>query len=393
MEAFVVSWKYLIAVEMASLLLSTIPNTDYDPASRLKRFLEENYGGVKPTLDVLLRPKSLKMSRVTVEPQVLGNKLGSISLERNDADKSLGVELNALSVAIMEAVHDTCQHWNVNKLELHFDELDQGIVSFQPIRKMMIVGLVLAARSLRRMNQGRSAMLNAYIYLRTDFWDQLTFSDKNKISETATLNLEWNGDSLLALVNERLKKRLGAEVQWTNVIDDDLMRGSQSKWNHIIARTFLRPRDVIKFLNASLLEAKKRTDEVLVFSNKDIVSARESYSGYLKKELDDEIIAHWPLWAEALQCCSAIGALTFNREEFVTEYTMRRSAQNTLKSEEALAVLYNFSVLGYERRSGYGGSSWAFAYTDQEAGWDPQSERFKVHIGLKEYAKLREERN
>ena len=59
--------------------------------------------------------------------------------------------------------------------------------------------------------------------------------------------------------------------------------------------------------------------------------------------------------------------------------------------EDALAQLYRFSVIAYERRSGYGGSSWAFQYTDPEAGWDNAATRFKVHPGLKEYAKLREE--
>jgi hypothetical protein len=55
-------------------------------------------------------------------------------------------------------------------------------------------------------------------------------------------------------------------------------------------------------------------------------------------------------------------------------------------------MLYRFSVIGYERRSGYGGASWAFQYTNPGAGWDNAATLFKVHLGLKEYAKLREER-
>jgi hypothetical protein len=60
--------------------------------------------------------------------------------------------------------------------------------------------------------------------------------------------------------------------------------------------------------------------------------------------------------------------------------------------DEALEYLYRFSVIGYDRRSGYGGSSWAFQYTNPETGWDAGASRFKVHLGLKEYAKLREGR-
>lgn len=170
------------------------------------------------------------------------------------------------------------------------------------------------------------------------------------------------------------------------------MRGSQSKWNHILARTFLRPRDVIRFLNSALAEAKRRSDELLVFTNKDIVASREDYSSYLKKELDDEIRPHWAQWDEALQACSAISTITFDREDFEKEYGRRKSGKNSVTFDEALKYLYRFSVIGYERRSGYGGSSWALQYIDPQAGWDAAASKFKVHLGLKEYAKLREAR-
>jgi hypothetical protein len=149
---------------------------------------------------------------------------------------------------------------------------------------------------------------------------------------------------------------------------------------------------VIKFLNAALERAKRRADEPLIFVNEDIVAAREPYSRYLKDELDDEILPHWRGWEEALQACSAIATITFERDQFKTEYDNRRSETNQISADSALALLYRFSVIGYERRSGYGGSSWAFQYTDPEAGWDNSSTRFKVHLGLKEYARLREER-
>ena len=169
-----------------------------------------------------------------------------------------------------------------------------------------------------------------------------------------------------------------------------------------MSRTFLRPRDVIKFLNSALAEAKKRGGSPsllddqdvtpLLLDNQDVTNARETYSVYLKAELDDEIIAHWRRWDEALQACSAISTITFQRDEFTREYERRRSRENEITAEEALQFLYRFSVIGYERRSGYGGSSWAFQYTNPEAGWDNGSSTFKVHLGLKEYAKLREER-
>jgi hypothetical protein len=155
----------------------------------------------------------------------------------------------------------------------------------------------------------------------------------------------------------------------------------------------LRPRDLISYLNATLRIAKDRKDEPLVFENPDIVTAREPYSNYLKKELDDEILPHWQRWDEALQACSAIATITFTRDQFEQEYEKRRSSQNPMDPQQALKLLYQFSVIAYERRSGYGGSSWSFEYIDSAAGWDNSAKRFKVHLGLKEYAKLKEERS
>lgn len=391
-EAYVSAWKYLIATQLASLLLSSIDGAGPKEAKALRTFLTDNYGGVNPDLSLILRPKKLRLSQFSFEPEVLGNKIGGISLERAPKDTDLGLELNALTDAILAATLTVAEQVGIHALSLHFDELDQGMTTLEEQRRTMLVGLILAARTIRQDCRRSNCLINPVVYLRSDIWQELTFSDKNKISQTLALSLEWNSDSLRHLVNERIRARLSAGATWENIASDNLMRGSQSKWHHILARTFLRPRDVIKFLNAALSEAKRRDAEPLVFENEDIVAARESYSPYLKAELDDEILAHWPHWEEALQACSAISTLTFDRDQFVTEYVRRRSKDNEVEPEDALRILYSFSVLGYERRSGYGGSSWAFQYTDPEAGWDSSASRFKVHLGLKEYAKLREER-
>lgn len=391
-EAYVASWRYLICVELASLLLSTGYAQAASERKILAQFLNDNYGGIDPELGLLLRPKQLKLSKATFEPQVMGNKIGSISFERQKNDLDLGIELDALSQSILGCVLSLSDRLGLESLSLHVDELDHGLSQLDDSKKRMLIGLILAARSIRIETKSRAVSINPVVYLRSDLWEELDFSDKNKISETHAIHLEWSGDSLKDLVSERLSARLGGRVVFAQVIDNKLMRGSQHKWSHILSRGFLRPRDVIKFLNEALVQAKKRTDEPLILSNEDIVAAREVYSAYLKKELDDEVLPHWSAWEDALQACSAISTLTFEKSDFSREYSARRSKGNDVSVDDALEKLYSFSVIGYERRSGYGGSSWAFHYSDPQAGWDRSSTRFKVHLGLKEYAKLREER-
>ncbi|MFN3879430.1 MAG: P-loop ATPase, Sll1717 family [Brevundimonas sp.] len=322
----------------------------------------------------------------------MGNALGGVDLDRKGKDREFGLELNAVTSAIMSAVIEVAKDTGQRQLTLHFDELDQGMSRLEDDRAHMLVGLILAARDVRRNSGTENVSISPVVYLRTDLWEELQFSDKNKITQTVALHIAWNPTNLLELVETRLKAKLGSEATWSDVAEPDLMRGSQKKWDHILARTFLRPRDIIQFLNIILAEAKRRTDDPIHFTNPDIVNSRDEYSRYLKQELDDEIGSHWPEWEEALRALSAISTITFERAEFEKEYGSRKSSKNLVDAEEALALLYRFSVIGYDRRSGYGGSSWAFQYTDPEAGWDSAASRFKVHLGLKEYAKLRETR-
>jgi len=403
-EAYVASWKYVISVELALLAYERTSDKNSSSAKAIRTFAEKNYGSVNPLLGHLLAPEKIHVDGTSLEPEAFGFKLGSISFSRESSDLRLGSELNSLSQALLKAAVQVAYEAGLESLQLHFDELDQGITYFDDVRKQMVTGLVLAARDVRQSVDDKRVSLSPIVYFRTDLWDELSFSDKNKITQTRTLTLEWDSKNLLALINERLQARLGKGATWDCVSNPQNMRGSQSKWNHILNRTFRRPRDVIKFLNLALDEAKERvgasnsklppgeTPSIVKIENEDITYARDEYSRYLKAELDDEIIAHWPQWDEALQACSAISTITFNREEFTAKYEQRRSHDNPLAAAEALKMLYRFSVIGYERRSGYGGATWAFQYTHPEAGWDSAATAFKVHLGLKEYAKLREER-
>ena len=297
-----------------------------------------------------------------------------------------------MSNAIIATVAEVAASFDVSRLSLHFDELDQGMSDIDATRNKMLAGLVIAARDVRLQTKSLVCNVQPVIYLRTDLWEEIKFSDKNKITQDANLVLEWSDVELAQLINKRLQVKLGESVSWDDIAEPDLMRGSQTKWNHILARTFLRPRDVITFLNSALIEARRRDNRVKQFKDEDIVACRERYSTALKNELDDEISPHWPGWVDALRACSAIATITFEREQFETNYNRVRSPNNDVASDEALRLLYRFSVIAYEQRSGYGGRSWASQYTNPEAGWDVSATRFKVHLGLKEFAKLREER-
>ena len=69
------------------------------------------------------------------------------------------------------------------------------------------------------------------------------------------------------------------------------------------------------------------------------------------------------------------------------------SDKNLIKdANTALEKLFEYSVVGYRRPKSGGGSGWIYQYKDRTATFDARAENFKVHLGLSEFANLREER-
>jgi hypothetical protein len=391
-EAYTASWEFFIAVQLSSLVLMRLVAHESDAATRLEKFLKANYGSIDAGCGEILLPEQLQIEG-SLEPTVLGCKLGKLEWNRSSGDTRLGRELSALSNSILEAVAEVAfDELGGHTILLHLDELDHGLSTLDENRAQMFIGLVLAARQVKRSFEARHPRVCPVIYLRTDIWEDLKFSDKNKITETQALTIEWNRDELRRVIEKRAEVKLGKRVEWRELEDRELMRGSQQKWDHICARTYMRPRDVIKYCNSALARLKARGNrDVTVFTNRDIVEARSEYSTYLKSELDDEVVPHWPDWSVGLDTVSALQTITFNVEDFTREYEARRKSDGPA-AMEALQALFQFSIIGYQQSSGYGGTSWVFRYQRSGARWDPGASRCKVHPGLKEYCNLREER-
>lgn len=387
-DVYTSSWKYLIAVEFASMVMSQATWGD-DEQESLKRFLEDNYGSVNPEAKRVFSPKRLDLKTLSFSPQILGSKLFSVDFDKSQDDPEIGSQIDALANAILDASCRIAERHQIGDMVLHFDELDQGMHSLQDDRKLMLVGLVLAAKEVLNHVKANGIGFKPLVYLRTDIWDSLKFSDKNKISRTNKYELEWKSQGLKELVNERIRFKLGDDsLSWEDVTDKSIMRGSQQKWDYVVTRTLLRPRDVIHFLNLSLSVAKERENGENLIGKQDVYDAKNDYSYYLKEELDDEMLPHWEDWEDYLNILTAVNTETFNKDDFESQLP----EASPYSVDDVLEKLYNFSVIGYDSRLPRGGAEWVFRYSHRKR-FDSLAGRFKVHPGLKEFAKLREERS
>ncbi len=218
--------------------------------------------------------------------------------------------------------------------------------------------------------------------------------------------LDWDSEStssklsLKNLISNRIKTNINSssdnfERNWNEIFENNNIGKNQFKWNFIIERTFHRPRDIIKFLNLSLEQAKtrlrKEPNTIDKITNEDMHSIRAKYSTYLFEELKDEISSKYPDFNNYLEILRNNHRVTFTRDEFEKSYENIKNRLGITESDDAiLERLYEFSIIGFYKPGGggYGGSVYRFQYNSDFQTFNPQAKSFKVHSGFKEYMEL-----
>jgi hypothetical protein len=282
-----------------------------------------------------------------------------------------------------------------------FDQLDLGFDPAAGDYQNRLIGLLLAARDINVAARQAGKNLFVVVFLRDDIYETLHFEDKNKITENFLSLIEWDtartNKTLKGLMEKRFHAVLGGAPSWDDVFDETKeMPGHQTKYQHILDRTYLRPRDIIKFTNSVLSRYKARKSQspdstANNFENIDLNEARLEYSTYFIKELDDEIHKHLPHYQDLVEVLRNIGIWQFTFDEFDKQFCSQLGTSKLSGSKAALQELYEFSLVGFYRVGGrgYGGSEYFFKYKEPAVRFDPSAPRFRIHPGLIEVLGLK----
>lgn len=228
-DSYIARWKLLIAIEFSKIAIEFQNSSCFDQCNALKRFLTDSFGSAKPSYyDILSAPKLL-LRNLKIGPAISGVSIAEIEFSSTDKDPLFGAKINSLADALLQAISEIVKANGMVIFGLHFDELDQGIDKIDSSRNRMLVGLICAARSVRNIMVDKATPVRIVVYLRTDIWDQLQFSDKNKISTESSIQLEWSPKSLLDLVNTRIAVKTSSKSTFKELQDGELMRGKQTK--------------------------------------------------------------------------------------------------------------------------------------------------------------------
>ncbi len=405
-DKFTHSWKYLILLTISKIILNqdqSLPHDDVAMTNMLKleRFVIDSYGTRDPDVSQIFTPtKYLKLKpHFDVD---LGILKAGVSPE--------GVPISELPVIIQE-VNSNLLDYVLSCLNpghryfVCFDQLDLGFDLRNPDYSNRLIGLLLACKdiNLRAKEQGKKLFVT--IFLRSDIYDILHFEDKNKITENFLSLIEWDTTRSKKTLKELMQKRFSVVlgnspsevVKWEDVFNEEKeMSGRQTKYKHIADRTYLRPRDIIKFCNLLLDKYKQRVGGSLSgessrekIDNVDVHNSRQEYSDYLYRELDDEIHKHVPNYEDYLEVLKRVGAWQFDKEQF-DAVCKSLETTSTLNPVKILQELFEFSVIGFYRTGGRGGGSeYVFRYRESNARFDTNALRFRIHPGLIEKLDLK----
>lgn len=399
-EKYIHSWKYLILLTLSKIILNQDQSLPFDEVSmeslaKIESFVIDSYGSRDPDITQIFNPtKRLRFK----------SKFGLSSVfAKADVDVE-SVSIESLPTIIPEVnanlLKSTLASLNPNnKYYICFDQLDLGFNLNDANYNNRLIGLILACRDINIKAKEYNKNLFVSVFLRNDIYENLHFEDKNKITENFQSLIEWDTPrtqkTLKSLMEKRFNKLLaenGEGICWEDIFDESReMTGHQKKYQHIIDRTFLRPRDVIKFSNEILNQYKTRIsanqscEDTKAFNNIDVNLAKSEYSNYFLNELDDEIHKHIPSYTKYLEIFKTIGYLQFSKDEFLAASETKLSTlKDSLKPMDILKELFAFSIVGYYKAGGkgYGGSEYIYRYKDTRAQFDETAQKFRLHPGL-----------
>lgn len=303
------SWKYLILLSVAKIALNQDQSLSTNVQSiedlaRLEAFVVDTYGSRDPDLTQTFLPSKELRLKLNFEMNWQIFKPG-ISLESVPITE-LPTIVQEVNTAFLRTILNCLN--SDHSYYIAFDQLDLGYDQNSAGYANRLIGLLLASRDINLSAKEAGIKLFVAIFLRDDIYESLHFEDRNKMTENYVSLVEWDTrrtqKTLRALMERRFSILLSdestTEVLWRDVFNESReMPGHQPKYDHMRDRTYLRPRDMIKFANSALSGFKKRkrrgtdTDSSeTMLDNIDIHNARPEYSEYLLREINDEVHKH-----------------------------------------------------------------------------------------------------
>ena len=354
--SYVTSWKFSFLV--AACRLWAEEKTELGDNAR--KFLERIYGRENPAYFEVLFDKLKRLRKIKL-PEVDGvGSLGGFELDEAQSGRELA---RSLGQWVRELERLVAINAKARPFTIIIDRLDDGWDATDA-SKNLIIGVLKAARDLNHALMS-VVPVAVTVFLRSDIFDELQFNDKNKISADIE-HLDWTEAKLIEIMERRISASLGIPQAgaWEGVFSEKEMRQRSGVKSYILRRTMLRPRDIIAFcLNCQEVAVEQRHN---IVETTDVYDAEKRYSRHVYNELDDEMHRQVPYARSALQFIRDVGKTRFTLASWIEAVRRRNAAASDGEAIAMLKTLFDYSIVGVERRGGAaGGTNFQFVYNDR----------------------------
>lgn len=330
------AWKLTLAIAAAGAIASTEREWGPDARNavdRLKQFVKENFGEFQPSMlatatKVVKGLKSFNLS-------AFGFGVGFDRAE---------MAAQPITPGVIDALMDTLAvAFREQPVLLELDRLDDSWDG-SPEAEQLLIGLLKAAKDMNDAFGAGSGGLRVLVFLRSDVYDGLRFDDKDK-HRPLEEHILWDPEGL----REMLSKRLPDEIDADELFESGDMRGSIKPFNYIVKRTFLRPREILQFVELALGEEDPKATEI---SKDSIRNAEARYSRWKVEDLRQEFSKVYPEFATLLEALRQ----EVHRYESIDELArvLEKKAPQAIERlgiRRALEVLFDASVIGIRLRA------------------------------------------
>lgn len=332
-QAHASTWKLTLSVEIAARIVGL--GRDWTADARrsiyvLKDFIEANYGEIKIGDLSTSRPlyKGIESFNLTAFGIGVGLSKAAAQADRPITPAVIDLVLKHLSVPLTE-----------NPVLVAIDRLDDAWDGSEDTRSLLI-GLLKAAKDLNDYFRRPDAAPNArlLVFLRTDIYDALEFDDKDKHRRYEE-QISWAPDGLRDLVTRRLPHSLTVDELFA-----DATIGRTRLFEYLLSRTFMRPREVLQFVDLCLRHAGERSTEILAA---DVRAAEGKFSRWKVEDLKQEYVKALPDFPGLLEALRQQSHRYASFDELLG--IIERSAPAAYESlgpRGCLEMLFDTSVIG-----------------------------------------------
>lgn len=332
-QAHTNAWKLTLAIEVAGALVEL--NEDWLPAAedsirRLRQFITENFGDLEPNL-ISTATKVVKGLRsFNLSAFGFGAGFSRAEAERQPLTPAV---IGAILDLLRPVLAQTPVLVGLDRLDDSWDGSNES--------STLLIGLLKATKDINDafFDQRSWSEFRVVVFLRSDIYNGLKFDDKDK-HRSSEGYLLWSPDLLREMLTARLPDGMTAD----ELFEEGQMRGSIFPFNYIVKRTFLRPREVLQFVDRCTTAAGR---DAALISKDAIRSAEETYSGWKVDDLKQEFAKVTPQFQPLIEALRQEVHRYDSVEELLAILRSKVPEVLSVTGERgALELLFDASVIG-----------------------------------------------